>query len=125
MNWILPETKEAFVAIKVSGRLDKNDYDTIVPTLKNRIEQYEYISLYWEMENFDGWTFGGLWTDLKFDVKYAKNFKKIAIVGEKKTHDLMESFLKPFTSSKTKYFDRDDKEVALHWAKSPISSKLS
>ena len=117
MHKILPETNGSLVALRLSGKLDKTDYQMIVPLLESRIAQHQKISLFWEMSDFEGWTPAGLWADTKFDVKHANDFTRIALVGEKKWHDWMASLMKPFTSAEVRYFDVTERETALAWTK--------
>ncbi len=117
MHTFLSETQDSFVALRLSGKLDKSDYEAIVPLLEKHITAHGKISLCWEMHDFEGWTPGGLWADTKFDIHHANDFTRIAIVGEKKWHEWMASFMKPFTSAEVKYFESDERERAIAWAR--------
>ncbi len=117
MYQLLPESSGAFVALQLTGKLEASDYAGIVPVLEDRIAQHGKISLFWEMRDFSGWTVSGLASDTKFDVKYANDFTRIALVGEKKWHELMASLMRPFTSAEVKYFDLGERDAALAWAK--------
>lgn len=97
MYQLLPESNGGFVALQLTGKLEAGDYDGIVPIFEERIAQHGKISLFWEMRDFHGWTVGGLAADTKFDVKHAGDFTRIALVGEKKWHELMAALMKPFT----------------------------
>jgi len=103
--------------MRLSGKLDRSDYESYFPILEGRIDQYGKIRLYCEMVDFDGWTPSGLWADTKFDVKHANDFTRIAFVGEKKWLNLITQAMKPFTSAEIRYFDIAEREEALQWAK--------
>lgn len=111
----LTESTPAVAAFVMSGTLTKEDYDQIVPLLESRIKAHGEISLYWEMEDFKGWTPSALWADTKFDVSHHDDFKRIALVGEKTWHSWMEPLMKPFTSAEVRYFDQGERETALRW----------
>lgn len=117
MHKILSETRGAFVALQLTGKLDETDYREIVPLLETRIAEHGKIALYWEMKSFEGWTPGGLWADTKFDIHHANDFARIAIVGEKKWHEWMASLMKPFTGAEVRYFDLDERQQALDWSR--------
>lgn len=116
MHKLLPETKDAFVALRLSGKLDESDYESMLPILEERIARYGKISLYWEMRDFEGWTIDGLLSDAGFDTKHKDDFIRIAMVGEKKWHGWMTKMLKPFTSAEVRYFDIDETAAALGWS---------
>lgn len=113
----LPESNGSFVALRLSGKLDEDDYQSIIPMVTERIASHEKISLYWEMRDFDGWTADGLLSDAGFDVRHADDFTRIAMVGEKKWHDWMTNLMKPFTSAEVRYFDLSESEAAKIWAR--------
>jgi hypothetical protein len=114
MHTIIKDQNGVF-AVKFTGKIEKIDYDEIVPILEERIKKYGEINLYWEMEKIEGWELKGILSDLKFDVKHPSDFKKIAIVGEKKWQELMTWVMKPFTKAKVRYFDISEKEEARNW----------
>lgn len=108
-------TKENLVAVRLTGSLGKQDYDTLIPVLEAKIKQFGKIDLYWEMEAVEGWNVGGLWEDLKFDVKHINSFGKVAIIGDKKWEEWIARIIKPFTTADIKYFDVHQKDAAMAW----------
>ncbi|GEO05444.1 hypothetical protein AAE02nite_31080 [Adhaeribacter aerolatus] len=107
--------KEDLVAVSVSGNLEKHDYDQIIPVLEMKIAQFGKINLYWEMIGLEGWHLSGLWQDLKFDVKHINNFRKIAIVGDKKWEEWIATMIRPFTTAEVKYYNELQREDAMAW----------
>lgn len=116
MYRILTESSGAFVAVQVTGTLQSEDYSSLLPLLQSKIAENGKINLFWEMKDFDGWTASGLWSDGSFDVKHAGDFRRIAIVGEKKWHEWMATVMKPFTSAEIRYFDHHDRAAAMAWS---------
>jgi hypothetical protein len=112
---ILPETKDNFVALRLSGKLDDEDYTIIVPLLEKQIEAHGSITLFWEMVDFDGWTVPALWADTKFDLKHASDLDKVAMVGDKKWQELLKKLMRPFTSARLRFFESAERESALQW----------
>jgi hypothetical protein len=110
------ETKrENLVAVRLTGTLDKQDYDRLVPVLEARIHQFGKIDLYWEMDAVQGWQPAGLWEELKFDVRHVNNFRKVAIVGDKQWEKWIAQLAGLFTSADIRYFDVHQKEQAMAW----------
>lgn len=116
MHEILPETKGAFVAVRVTDRIDAEDFKIITSALESAIQNHGKARLYWEMRDFHGWTASGLWADTKFDLRHANDFTRIAMVGEAKWQEWMTKLMKPFTSAEVKYFTLDQNRDALLWA---------
>lgn len=105
------------LATKASGKLRKEDIEKIHPLVHNILDKGIKVRWYFEMEKFTGWDFPGLWEDLKMDTIHAKDYEKIAMVGDKKWQDWISQFMKPFTNADIKYFDLEDKERAKDWIK--------
>jgi len=116
MHTLLPESTEGFVALRLSEKLDRDDFDQIIPILKEQIAAHGKIALYWEMASFDGWTTEALLADTGFDIEHHDDFTRIAMVGEKKWHKWMAKLMKPFTSAEVKYFEVQEREDGLAWA---------
>ena len=101
--------------VKVSGKLDSEDYAKFVPELERLINEHGKIRFLFRMHDFEGWTLGALWQDTKFDIKHFKDIERLAMVGETKLQKAMATFCKPFTTAKIKYFDHSQAEDAEKW----------
>lgn len=99
------------------GKLEQADYDRMLPEAKKIIDQYGKVRWYFEMADFDGWTLGTAWRDLKFDVKHLDDFEKIAIVGQKSWMDFAAKVMEPFVSADVKHFTLEDQAEAHEWIK--------
>lgn len=117
MYEILPKSDDRFVALRMTGKLEKSDYETLLPLLKDRIGRSGKINLYWEMRDFEGWTWDALGADARFDMEHKDDFLRIAMVSEKKWHEWMTILMKPFTSAEVRYFDLAECEAAKAWAR--------
>lgn len=98
-----------------SGVLEKSDYDELLPLVEDKIRQFGKIRLYFEMHDFKGWKADALFKDLQFDFRHARDFEKVAMVGEKKWQEWMTELMKPFTTAGVKFFTFDDRERAKAW----------
>ncbi len=101
--------------VKLSGKLDKEDYAHFVPEVERLVTKYGKIRMLIVMHDFRGWTAGALWEDIKFDVKHFSDIERIAMVGETKWEQGMAAFCKPFTTAKIRYFDQDKSNEAHDW----------
>ena len=115
MFQILPESSGRLVALRVSGKLTKQDMVSVAPPLEEKIRENGKVDLFCDMTDFDGWSLDGFWAELKFDAKHAKDFRRVALITGKPLHRFMASMLKPFTSAEIKCFPQQKKSDALTW----------
>ncbi len=106
------------VEIHVSGKLDTADYELFTPRVESLIQQHGKIRMLLYLHDFQGWTAGALWEDLKFDWKHFSDIERLAMVGESKWQEGMASFCKPFTTAEIKYFNHDQLAEARQWIES-------
>jgi hypothetical protein len=109
------EANGKILAIKISGKLAKEDYQKFVPEVERLIKQNKKIRILCELHDFHGWEMGALWEDIKFDVKHFGDIERLALVGESKWEKGMATFCKPFTTAKIRYFDSSDAAEAKEW----------
>ncbi len=93
---MLPESSGRLVALRVSGKLTKQDMVLVAPPLEEKIRENGKVDLICDMTDFHGWSLGGFWAELKFDTKHAKDFRRVAFITGKPLHRFMASMLKPF-----------------------------
>jgi hypothetical protein len=115
---LLEESKDEVVAFRLTGSVDKSDYDVMLPILEEKIKQYGKISVYAELQDTEDLSLRALWEDLKFDFRHASDFSKAAIVGDQKWLDWLTVMASPFTSAKVRYFGFINRDQALDWVKS-------
>ncbi len=119
MSILLNEKNTANVlAVRVSGKLIKEDYDSLVPEFERLLKEHGKLRILFEMVDFHGWRGDALWEDIKFEFKHFTHIERIAMVGDKKWEKGMSIFCKPFTTAKVRYFDRADIEAARAWIES-------
>lgn len=119
MLQLLEESKGDLVAFRISGHVDKSDYDVMLPLLEEKIKQYGKINVYAEMQEVEDYTLKALWEELKFDFRHAGDFKKAAFVGEQKWLDWLTIAASPFTTAKIKHFTLEQRMQALYWVQTP------
>lgn len=107
--------QSSIVALRISGKLTKEDYEQFLPLLEQRIREHGKIRLLVELGDFEGWTASAAWEDIKFDFKHFTDIERIAIVGHGMWEHGLAVFSKPFTAAKVRFFDREDVEEARRW----------
>jgi hypothetical protein len=103
------------LAVHVSGKLVKADYEHFVSEFERLLRQQGKLRLLFDMTSFHGWEVGALWEDIKFDLKHFADIERLAMVGEKKWQQGMAIFCKPFTTATIQYFDHADAADAWKW----------
>ena len=72
---MLPESSGRLVALRVAGKLTKEDMVTVAPPLEEKIRENGKVDLLCDMTDLHGWNLAGFWAELKFDSKHAKDFR--------------------------------------------------
>ena len=113
----LSQTEDGFVAMKATGELTKEDYDSFVPAFERIAEAKRPLRILIELEDFRGWTLGALWEELKFDITHQDDLGRVAIVGDRAWEDWGTRLSKPFFKAEMRYFDRAQLAEAEAWLK--------
>ena len=103
------------IAVQVTGKLVKADYERCVPEFDRLIRQHGKLCLLFEFTDFHGWEGGALWDEIKLDIKHVADIERIAVVGDKKWEQGMATFYKPFTKATIRYFDQANAPEARKW----------
>jgi hypothetical protein len=103
------------VAVHVSGKLVKGDYEHFVPEFERLVALHGKLRVLFDMTDFHGWSAGAVWEDTKFAMHHFGDIERLAMVGEKKWQEGMATFCKPFTKATVKYFDHADASEASTW----------
>lgn len=115
MLQLLEESKGDLVAFRISGDVDKNDYNVMLPVLEEKIKQHGKIRVYAEVQDVEAYSLRALYDEVKFDVTHAANFSRAAIVGDSAWIDWLTVMARPFTTANIKYFDFSQREAAWEW----------
>jgi hypothetical protein len=107
--------EDRYLEVHLTGKLTERDYEQLGPQIEDLIRKHGKLRLLCEMDDFHGWTFGGLWEDVKFDIRHFNDVERVAFVGETRWQEGMATFCKPFTSAKIRYFERFEMDEAREW----------
>ncbi len=123
MFQFIPVHEENTYAVRVSGRLDHEDYQKFLPELEELLEENEKISLLIEFDDFHGADLSAIKDDFNFGRKHNDDFEKLAVVGDKKWLKWMTLLSRPFVKAEIKYFERPDLQSAWDWIREKELSK--
>ncbi|HHD72922.1 MAG TPA: STAS/SEC14 domain-containing protein [Epsilonproteobacteria bacterium] len=104
-----------FVELTMIGKLTHDDYQVFVPMIDKALKEAKGLDtkLLIDMRNFKGWEIRASWDDLKFGVKHRNDFRKMAIIGDKKWEEISIEMMDHLSKGKMKFFKERDK--ALEW----------
>ncbi|MEO8399302.1 MAG: STAS/SEC14 domain-containing protein [Ignavibacteriaceae bacterium] len=106
------------VGAKISGKLNKDDINKIINSIKEKLKTQDKINVYVELETFEGISFEGLLDDFKFALPNITKFKKKAVVSDKQWVENWINFAnKLFPFAEVKQFSFKEKDKALEWIK--------
>lgn len=72
------------VGMHVGEKHSDAEYDEILTKINQRLKKYPKISLYTELDDFEGTSIENYFKDLKFGIMHWNRFEKSAVVTEKK-----------------------------------------
>ncbi|HEB98967.1 MAG TPA: hypothetical protein ENJ05_05630 [Thiotrichales bacterium] len=111
----IPVEDKNIFAFKARGKLTEEDYRQFLPQLEELIRKYGRISLYIELEDFEGWEAGAAWQDFRFGLRHDRDFDKIAIVGDKGWEKPLIKFADLVTRTRIRFFHKDEQKKAWDW----------
>ena len=109
------------VVVRISGKVQKEDYVKFVPEVDRLVQQHGKLRMLFEMLDFHGWTAGAMWEDTKFAFHHFRSIERLAIIGEKKWQRGMASFCRPFTAAEVRYFERSQEQEANDWLQQELT----
>ena len=113
---LLPFAQGNVLALHVSGKIEQDDIQKIIPPLTSMLQTHEHIHIYVEVESFDGISAAALVEDIRFAAPHFKRFTKKAVVSD--TAWMNRTALvadKLFPSIRIKHFSPEQKAAAMAW----------
>ncbi len=82
---ILEHPAANVVAVSASGRVDSTDYQkTLVPAVNAALAAHAKVRLLYQLgDDFEGFTGGAMWNDLKLGLGHLAAWEKIAVVTDR------------------------------------------
>ena len=109
------EDQNDYLAVKLSGKVDRKEYQEVLSNLKNKITGDNKVDLLVDLSELDKFTVGALWEDIKFDIKNFKVIRRFAIVGDRNTIKVLDPISEPFVTDEAKFFNKSEFEEAQKW----------
>ena len=114
---ILPESTDTCIGFKISGEVNAEDYDTLLPKLDEAISAHGKVNLLMVMGDFEGISgLDAFKADFNFGTHQYRKVDKAAFVGDKKWLNWVVKIMDPFTRrTDEKLFESDQLEEAWQW----------
>ena len=116
MIQLMPMPLAHVVGIRISGKMEKTDIEQAAKAIEDKLTVHDKVSIYAEIESFDGISFEALVADIKFALPHLRDFDRQAIVSEKRWIERLVAIGdKLFPSAEVRHFSFDQKDIALRW----------
>lgn len=115
MYSILRQSKDHIIAIHIEDYMRAQDYHTLLPHLKRRIEQHGKIRLLIELEEFKGVEILGVLKALPYAFRYGKYVEKKAIITDEPWIYTWTKLLSPLSKTTVRCFPTTKAEQAWEW----------
>jgi hypothetical protein len=101
------------VGVRVTGKMTHADYERVIAKFEEVIQARGKVSVFFELEDCQGWEIGAIWDDLKFGLKHHCDFERCAVIGGKKWHKWMTKLSEVFFN--VRYFEVPHFKDAWEW----------
>jgi hypothetical protein len=108
-------TRDNLIAVRVSGTLSTQEVDYFKAMVREVIDQFGEVRVYFEMQQFDGWQIDSFLENAFFDMAHAGRYSKVAMVGEKNWQAWITRLVDIVKRGEVRYFDLDNRLEAVEW----------
>jgi hypothetical protein len=112
---ILSETRDNLLAVRVRDKLAIPDFDQYRNLLRDLMQRYKEVHLYYEMVNVEWVQPVAAIENGLFDMIHGLDYGRVAMVGEKKWQEWAAKLISPVKKKGVLYFDLAEKERAMKW----------
>lgn len=114
-----PPAPDHVFAVRVTGTLDADEYDTLVAALEAKLARHDRVGVYADLTGFDDITLRAGAKDLRYSFSklfQLKRFPREAVVTDKEWIRSLARMADPILPVEIKAFDPAGRETALAWA---------
>jgi translation initiation factor IF-3 len=106
---------ENTVELNMQGEITADDYKKIQPQLKEYFENHGKMKFLIVLDRVKSFTLGAIFQDIKTDLQNFKNIGTTAVVGDRKSQEVITKVADKLYPEKIKYFDDSDFQGANQW----------
>lgn len=112
-------TADGLVSIRVSGKVEKQEWEQVTDTVNEAMSQHEQVTLYANLSDLEGMSPGAIFEDMRFSLKNLSNLDQLgrvavvtdSILIEKAT----EASAKIFSDLEARVFSQEEDAEARLW----------
>jgi SpoIIAA-like len=114
---ILPNIAENVVAISASGRVDASDYENVLlPAVHAVLAKHKKVRVLYQLgADFESFTAGAMWDDMKLGLGHLAAWEKVAIVTDTQWIADATKFFRFAIPCPVKIFPTKDLNLAEGW----------
>jgi hypothetical protein len=115
------------LGIEAHGKLTREDYETVMVPLfaELRKQGKQARFLYRVGADFDGYTMGGVWEDLRLGMRYLRQFERCAIVSDVEWITKSAQLMGPLMPCPVKTFKGSETSQAVAWLEAAEPENLT
>lgn len=82
---LMQDLPDGVVGVEAKGKVEESDYkDILVPAIDRASETHEKVRVLFVLgEDYDGFTLGAAWDDMRLGVRHPASFDRVALVTDK------------------------------------------
>jgi hypothetical protein len=104
------------VGVRLSGKVNHNDMDTIVNEVERKLKDEDRLGIYIELDHFEGFTLRGFLRETRFALRYMGHITRAAMVGESRWFTRASTVItRFFPNVEIEHFTPIQKDEALIW----------
>jgi hypothetical protein len=110
------DKRDGLLRVRAEGLLSAADYRAFVPEFEARISGIRgSVLMLLELAPGFGWSPGGLWSDVEFNLRNRRTFSRIAVVGHRQWHQWITSLSRLLFTAEVRYFAAGEGAGAELW----------
>lgn len=109
---------ENTVELDMQGEVTAEDYKQIAPQLKKYFTERGKMKFLIVLDRVKSFTLGAVFQDIKIDIQNFKNMGTTAVVGDRKSQEIITKVADKLYPEKIRYFDDSNMKGANEWLSS-------
>src|SRR5580658_10889397 len=98
------QENDGILVVRPVGKLVKEDFPQFTAEFDRQLAQRGKLRVLTDLTEFHGWDAGGLWEEIKFDVRHIASMERLAVVSDEGWQRALTTAAKPLLPGKTEFF---------------------
>ncbi len=119
MSLHMSEESNGVLVVRPVGKLVKEDFPQFTAEFDRQMAKQGKLHVLADLTQFHGWDVGGLWEEVKFDVRHIASMERLAVVSDETWQRALTTAARPLLPAKTKFFHVAERAQARQWITEP------